>query len=255
MNRLSPAATPAAAMSARAGSATTSSARPDDAGSGLVRRLFGDDGFTFGDLVDLVNPLQHIPVLGSYYRKWTGDTIAPALRIAGGALFGGPIGAGFAAAGLAVEAGIRGALDLPAQDAAPTTAVADAATAPVSASAAGPAGAPRPPPPGGWMVALARPLAAAAGESVLAEVGAAEAQRAAAAPGGWLVTASRVVAPEALAPAAVERVVATARPAPGGWMVAGARPWPAPPDGSGRDAAWAEAQATPTPGRHVDTRA
>jgi hypothetical protein len=55
--------------------------------------VFGEDGFTFGDLIDIVNPLQHIPIINSIYRKITGDTIAPAMEIAGGALFGGPLGA------------------------------------------------------------------------------------------------------------------------------------------------------------------
>lgn len=55
--------------------------------------IFGEDGFTFGDLLDIVNPLQHIPIVGTIYRKITGDTIAPAMEIAGGALFGGPLGA------------------------------------------------------------------------------------------------------------------------------------------------------------------
>lgn len=55
--------------------------------------IFGEDGFTFGDLIDIVNPLQHIPVVSNIYRKITGDTIAPAMEIAGGALFGGPLGA------------------------------------------------------------------------------------------------------------------------------------------------------------------
>ena len=54
---------------------------------------FGDDGLTFGDIVDMINPLQHIPILGSLYRKFTGDMIDPAMKVAGGALFGGPIGA------------------------------------------------------------------------------------------------------------------------------------------------------------------
>jgi hypothetical protein len=55
--------------------------------------LFGEDGFTFGDVIDIVNPLQHIPIINSIYRKISGDTIAPAMEIAGGALFGGPLGA------------------------------------------------------------------------------------------------------------------------------------------------------------------
>lgn len=55
--------------------------------------IFGEDGFTFGDIIDIINPLQHIPIVNSIYRKVTGDVIAPAMEIAGGALFGGPIGA------------------------------------------------------------------------------------------------------------------------------------------------------------------
>ena len=55
--------------------------------------LFGDDGFTFGDIIDIVNPLQHIPIISNIYRSLSGDTIAPLMQIAGGALYGGPIGA------------------------------------------------------------------------------------------------------------------------------------------------------------------
>jgi hypothetical protein len=64
--------------------------------------LFGEDGFGFDDLLDIVNPLQHIPVVSSLYRWITGDEIAPAASIAGGALFGGPIGAAGAVAGVAI---------------------------------------------------------------------------------------------------------------------------------------------------------
>ncbi len=54
--------------------------------------LFGEDGFTFGDFLDIINPLQHIPIVGTVYRAMTGDKIDPGARIAGGGLFGGPIG-------------------------------------------------------------------------------------------------------------------------------------------------------------------
>lgn len=47
---------------------------------------------TFGDVLDTLNPLQHIPVVSSIYRELTGDTISPGARVAGGALYGGPIG-------------------------------------------------------------------------------------------------------------------------------------------------------------------
>ncbi|MGP1394856.1 MAG: hypothetical protein ACTS3R_05045, partial [Inquilinaceae bacterium] len=48
--------------------------------------------FSFWDLVDIVNPLQHIPFLSSVYRELTGDTIKPQARILGDALYGGPVG-------------------------------------------------------------------------------------------------------------------------------------------------------------------
>lgn len=65
--------------------------------------LWGDDGFTFGDLIDVVNPLQHIPVLSTIYRALSRDTIAAAPRLLGGALFGGVIGAAAAAANTLLE--------------------------------------------------------------------------------------------------------------------------------------------------------
>lgn len=68
---------------------------------------FGDDGLTFDDLLDVINPLQQLPVIGSLYRWLTGDQISPAARIAGGALFGGPIGIAGAIGGLIVD-GVTG---------------------------------------------------------------------------------------------------------------------------------------------------
>ena len=53
--------------------------------------------FGFADLVDMVNPLQHIPLVAQLYRGVTGDEIKPASQVMGGALFGGALGA---AAGL-----------------------------------------------------------------------------------------------------------------------------------------------------------
>ena len=54
--------------------------------------LWGSDGLTFGDIFDIINPLQHIPIVSTIYRAITGDDIAAAPKIAGGALFGGVIG-------------------------------------------------------------------------------------------------------------------------------------------------------------------
>lgn len=55
-------------------------------------RFWGEDGLRFGDLLDAINPLQHIPIVSTVYRAFTGDEIAPGARLAGGTLFGGPLG-------------------------------------------------------------------------------------------------------------------------------------------------------------------
>jgi hypothetical protein len=52
-----------------------------------------DKKFSFWDLVDIINPLQHIPIVNSVYRAVTGDEIGGFARVAGGAIFGGPVGA------------------------------------------------------------------------------------------------------------------------------------------------------------------
>lgn len=59
-------------------------------------------GVTFGDLIDTINPLQHIPLVSEAYRGMTGDRISPQARVAGGALWGGPIGLVASVASLAI---------------------------------------------------------------------------------------------------------------------------------------------------------
>ncbi|MDP2717074.1 hypothetical protein [Rheinheimera sp.] len=46
----------------------------------------------FGDVLDIVNPLQHIPVVSQYYRDWTGDDMGYISQVAGGAFWGGSLG-------------------------------------------------------------------------------------------------------------------------------------------------------------------
>lgn len=58
----------------------------------------------FADLVDIVNPLQHIPVVNHFYREATGDEIKPATKILGGGLFGGILGMASATANATIEA-------------------------------------------------------------------------------------------------------------------------------------------------------
>lgn len=65
--------------------------------------FFGEDGFSFGDLVDIINPLQHIPVVSTFYRETTGDEISAAPRVMGSTLFFGPLGLAGALANVVVE--------------------------------------------------------------------------------------------------------------------------------------------------------
>jgi hypothetical protein len=48
--------------------------------------------FTFDDFLDIINPLQHLPIVSVIYRALTGDQIKPAMRILGDIGYGGPMG-------------------------------------------------------------------------------------------------------------------------------------------------------------------
>ncbi len=110
----------------------------DDAFFAPSRAGEPDGDLTFGDVLDVINPLQHIPVVSTVYRAVTGDTIKPTARVMGGMLYGGPVGAAFAAASAVVEdvagedpgAGIMTALGLGREAPVPSTAVAGAVAAP-----------------------------------------------------------------------------------------------------------------------------
>ncbi len=54
--------------------------------------FWGKDGFTFGDVLDVVNPLQHLPVVSKYYREQTGDDCCEGAQLVGGAVFGALLG-------------------------------------------------------------------------------------------------------------------------------------------------------------------
>lgn len=71
--------------------------RHNPAEGGLARKYVRDTNpeyadVTIGDFVDMVNPLHHLPIVGSIYREITGDEIKPPARIMGGGIFGGPVG-------------------------------------------------------------------------------------------------------------------------------------------------------------------
>lgn len=66
--------------------------------------MFGADGFGFDDFLDIINPLQHIPVISTLYREFTGDEIESGARMIGGGIFGGGLGLVAAVANSAIEA-------------------------------------------------------------------------------------------------------------------------------------------------------
>lgn len=51
------------------------------------------EAFQFGDIVDIINPLQHLPIVNMVYREMTNDQLNPMAQVIGGALYGGPVGA------------------------------------------------------------------------------------------------------------------------------------------------------------------
>jgi hypothetical protein len=67
-------------------------------------QFWGKEGVSFDSFLDVVNPLQQLPVVSTIYRAVTGDTISTGARLAGGALFGGPLGFASALVNTIVEA-------------------------------------------------------------------------------------------------------------------------------------------------------
>jgi len=51
--------------------------------------FWAQKGFEFHDLLDAINPLQHLPVISTIYRWITGDSIGNVPRIVGDAIYGG----------------------------------------------------------------------------------------------------------------------------------------------------------------------
>lgn len=58
---------------------------------------------SFGELLDIVNPLQHLPIVGNVYRELTGDKLSAVARVSGGLLYGGPLGGAVSLANAAIE--------------------------------------------------------------------------------------------------------------------------------------------------------
>ncbi len=100
---------PAAADTAKDVSSVSNTAKVDPRRYSQFDRTSIEAGtatdFSFSDFLDMVNPLQHIPVASSVYRSITGDTINPISRVAGDVLYGGIFGIASAVMGAAGAAG------------------------------------------------------------------------------------------------------------------------------------------------------
>lgn len=68
-----------------AATAATSSADPAQTASNSAP-------LSFDDIVDIVNPLQHLPIISTLYQHYANDPINTFPKIAGDTLYGGPIG-------------------------------------------------------------------------------------------------------------------------------------------------------------------
>lgn len=71
---------------------TATQAAPAKPAASGEAHLWENGDFSFGDILDAINPLQHLPVIGTIYRAITGDKIGTAPRLVGDLLFGGPLG-------------------------------------------------------------------------------------------------------------------------------------------------------------------
>ena len=65
---------------------------------------FGEDGVGITDAFDTFNVLNHVPVVSALYQDETGTQINAVAKLAGGYMYGGPLGLTLSAVDLGVEA-------------------------------------------------------------------------------------------------------------------------------------------------------
>ena len=125
--------------------------------------LWSHGSFGFKDLLDIVNPLQHVPIIGSIYRYLTGDEPSGGARIIGDTIYGGPIGFGVSVVSTALFTDQHGDLGEKAlaamfgpRDDSPTLGTPAIAAAPPASTSSAPA-------PASATTALAAPAPLAAG--------------------------------------------------------------------------------------------
>jgi hypothetical protein len=59
---------------------------PAEKTSGI--KWWSKGSFSFKDILDMLNPLQHLPIISTLYRAFTGEGIGGVARIIGGAIYG-----------------------------------------------------------------------------------------------------------------------------------------------------------------------
>ena len=87
----------------RSGASDMPYTAPEDT-SGSKLNMWAGESFEFADLLDFVNPLQHLPGISYLYRELTGDKIGALARVVGGGILGGPVGAATSLANAIIEA-------------------------------------------------------------------------------------------------------------------------------------------------------
>jgi hypothetical protein len=93
----------AAGKHAKTGTAQTAATTPAAATTPDSKTASADHKSFWQDMLDVVNPLQHLPVVGTIYRAITGDKMGDVEKVAGDTLYGGPIGLVSSLADLAFE--------------------------------------------------------------------------------------------------------------------------------------------------------
>jgi hypothetical protein len=86
----------------RRNAATFSWGNGDHAEAQEIDPRYRERSYSFRDILESVNPIQHLPIVGQMYRDATGTQLHPIARILGGAATG-PVGAVSAFANVAVE--------------------------------------------------------------------------------------------------------------------------------------------------------
>jgi hypothetical protein len=74
------------------GTPGTAGASPASGGADSTQTASASVPLSFDDIVDIVNPLQHLPIISTLYEHYANDPINTFPKIAGDTLYGGPLG-------------------------------------------------------------------------------------------------------------------------------------------------------------------